>query len=371
MARRVSTAAWLALIYGGLIVYGSLYPFAGWRLPGAELTDWFTLPLPRWRIPFDMWANFLGYIPLGVLVYVGALRSGWRWWQVALAAVLGPTLLSYVMEVLQHGMPGRFPSLLDWGLNSAGGLAGVLVAMLAQALGLLRAWGGARARWFAPDSGGALALLAVWPACLVFPLPLPLGLGPPWERLRETALVWLDGIDWAEGFAQLLANIPPPMQTLPPPLEGAVTMLGLLAPIWLAYAVMPPSRRRLVMVPGALVLGLGGATASAALNFGPAHALTWIGPAVLPAGLAAALLALLSWRAPVRLAAALAMVAALLLMGLVAQAPADPYYASSLQAWEHSRYVRFHGLALWLGWLWPVAVAGWGLVRLLRRRSLQ
>jgi len=55
------------------------------------------------------------------------------------------------------------------------------------------------------------------------------------------------------------------------------------------------------------------------------------------------------------------------LMVLVAQAPADPYFASSVQAWEHSRYVRFHGLAQWLGWLWPVAAAAWCVGRLVRR----
>jgi hypothetical protein len=48
----------------------------------------------------------------------------------------------------------------------------------------------------------------------------------------------------------------------------------------------------------------------------------------------------------------------------VAPAPADPYFAQSLQAWEQGRFVRFHGLAQWVGWLWPYAAMSWLLSRL-------
>ena len=42
-------------------------------------------------------------------------------------------------------------------------------------------------------------------------------------------------------------------------------------------------------------------------------------------------------------------------VALVAQAPSDPYYAESLQQWEQGRFIHFHGLAQWVGWLWPFA----------------
>ena len=48
----------------------------------------------------------------------------------------------------------------------------------------------------------------------------------------------------------------------------------------------------------------------------------------------------------------------------MAQAPADPYFALSLQAWEQGRFIRFHGLAQWIGWLWPFAALVWMLLRL-------
>ena len=36
----------------------------------------------------------------------------------------------------------------------------------------------------------------------------------------------------------------------------------------------------------------------------------------------------------------------------------------TLQGWEQGRFVRFHGLAQWVGWLWPYAAMAWLLGRL-------
>ena len=49
------------------------------------------------------------------------------------------------------------------------------------------------------------------------------------------------------------------------------------------------------------------------------------------------------------------------------QAPASPYFAESLQAWEQGRFIRFHGLAQWVGWLWPYAALVYVLLRVSRR----
>jgi (2Fe-2S) ferredoxin len=53
---------------------------------------------------------------------------------------------------------------------------------------------------------------------------------------------------------------------------------------------------------------------------------------------------------------------------LLNQAPASAYFAHTLQAWEQGRFIRFHGLAQWLGWLWPYAVLVYVLLRVSRRR---
>jgi hypothetical protein len=54
----------------------------------------------------------------------------------------------------------------------------------------------------------------------------------------------------------------------------------------------------------------------------------------------------------------------------VAQAPSDPYFAQSLKAWERGRFVRFHGLAQWVGWLWPYLAMLWLLTRMGGRDTL-
>jgi hypothetical protein len=78
---------------------------------------------------------------------------------------------------------------------------------------------------------------------------------------------------------------------------------------------------------------------------------------------AASLLSLLLAFVPPKGVAAAGLVALTMLVALVNQAPTDPYYAESLQAWEQGRFIRFHGIAQWVGWLWPFA----GLVYLLAR----
>ena len=61
-----------------------------------------------------------------------------------------------------------------------------------------------------------------------------------------------------------------------------------------------------------------------------------------------------------------------LLLALVVQlfmlntAPASPYFDQTLQTWEQGRFIRFHGVVQWLGWLWPFAALIFGM-RLLAR----
>jgi hypothetical protein len=112
------------------------------------------------------------------------------------------------------------------------------------------------------------------------------------------------------------------------------------------------------------VLGIGGMTLSTWLNFGPTHALAWLGPTATPGLALGLLMALALTPLPRRLVAGLGLVALTGLVVAVAQAPANPYFSQSLQAWEQGRFVRFHGLAQWVGWLWPYAALLWLLSRL-------
>jgi hypothetical protein len=131
-----------------------------------------------------------------------------------------------------------------------------------------------------------------------------------------------------------------------------------------AYAVMPAGWRRVAVAAGAWALGLLGMTLSTVLNFGPSHALGWLAPSTLPGLGLGMLLALLAAALPLRVVAGAGLMALTGLVVGVAQAPADPYFAQSLQAWEQGRFVRFHGLAQWVGWLWPYGAMAWLFTRL-------
>lgn len=353
-----------------LVAYASLYPFSGWRWPaGSGLTSLLSLPWPPWLTPLDEGLNFLGYLPLGLLLALAALRSGWRMHAALLLALLLPALLSYVAEVLQHLLPTRHPSLKDWLMNTLGAAAGAVLASLVHASGLLQRWQRLRQRWFLPQSAGAVALLALWPFGMLFPTPVPWGLGQVGNRLRELLQGLLQDVPWTEGAAALLAPAPV-LQPLSPLAERLTEMLGLLSPMLLACAVLRPGLPRLVLAAGALLLGFAAMTLSTLLNFGPAHALAWLTPAATMAALGASLAALLAALLPQRLVMALALVTLTALLVLVHQAPTDPYFAQTLQAWELGRWVNFHGLAQWVGWLWPFAAIAWLLVRISTRERL-
>ncbi len=78
-------------------------------------------------LPADMIVNLLGFVPLGVLLalWVGAAR--WTVF-VLLALVIGS--ISAGIETFQLSLPSRTSSVLDFGLNVLGGVAGMLLTTL-------------------------------------------------------------------------------------------------------------------------------------------------------------------------------------------------------------------------------------------------
>lgn len=364
--RAGSAARPLLLAWIALIVYASLYPFVPWQWPpGAAPAELLRLRWPRHFIGFDIASNLLGYLPLGFLVFVVRMRRRDGAPAALLAAAASGALLAYAMEVAQHLLPQRVPSLLDAVLNAAGAAGGALLAWAFDRLGWLQRWRRARDRWFDRGSAGAAALLLLlWPAALLFPAPVPLGLGRVGAALRQLLAGWLGDLAGAQSLVDWLARPDAATARLPLPVEALVTVLGLLAPCLLALAAARPGRRHGGPVGWIALAAIGTTTLSTALNFGPEHALAWVTPvtaAALAAGVGLALAA--QWLSP-RPAAVLAVVDLIGLLVLVHDAPADPYFALSLQGWEQGRFVRFHGAAQWVGWLWPYAALAWLLARL-------
>ncbi len=366
------TSAWpLAQAYAALIVYASLYPFDGWRLQGIAPWEFLASPWPKYWTAFDLTANMAGYAPLGFLLALAHLRGAGmriagRGWAVAVAAMLG-TALSLAMEALQTYLPSRVPSNLDFGLNVLGALAGAVLATGMERLGAIDHWSRFRGRWFVPEARGALVLLALWPLALLFPASVPLGLGQVFERLEAALADWL--LDTP--FLEWLPVRDLELQPLVPGAELLCVALGALVPCLLGYSVMPSVRRRAVLAGAVLAAGVGATALSTTLSWGPAHAWSWL---TLPVRLglgAGGVLALLLLPLPRRGCAALVLVAVVVHLSLLNQAPASAYFAHTLLEWEQGRFIRFHGLGQWLGWLWPYAVLAYVLVRACRpdRRS--
>ena len=363
------TTAWpLALIYAALIVYASLFPFTGWRDQGLAPWSYLMAPWPRYWTGFDLGINVVGYLPLGFLLAVALLRSRPAWPATAavLAGGLGGAGLSFVMESLQSYLPARIPSNLDLGLNALGALAGAVVAAGLVRIGLVSRWERARGRWFLDESRGALVLLALWPPALLFPAAVPFGLGQVFERLEEALAHWLMDTPFLEWLPLRQFELQP----LVPAGEMLCVALGLLVPCLLAFTVARSLPRRALLAVGVLLAGVGASALSAALSWGPLHAWAWIGPPVLAGMALAAVLALGLLRVSRRLGMALLLLAVALHLSLLNQAPLNAYFALTLATWEQGRFIRFHGLAQWLGWLWPFAVLLHAVAALSRRPAL-
>ena len=361
------TSAWpLAQAYAALIFYASLYPFTGWRDQGIPPWEFLWSPWPKYWTGFDVAANAVGYAPLGFLLALSFLRRGSPRFApsnrsaATAAAVAAATALSLAMEALQTYLPSRVASNLDFGLNAGGALAGALAAAGLERFGAIDRWSRFRVRWFVEDARGALVLLALWPFALLFPAAVPLGLGQVFERLELALTDWL--LDTP--FLEWLPVRDVELQPLVPGAELVCVALGALVPCLLAYSVIQSPGRRAVFAVATVTVGIAATALSAALSWGPSHAWAWLS---LPVRLGLAiglLLALVLLAMPRRGCAALILLALMLHLSLLNQAPASAYFAHTLQAWEQGRFIRFHGLAQWLGWLWPYAVLLYVVLRL-------
>lgn len=360
-----SVALPLSLAYAALIVYASLYPFSEWRDQGIAPWAYLSAPWPRYWTGFDFGINVVGYLPFGFLSAIAVLRArpdagGVR---AVLRATAAGAAISFAMETLQSYLPARIPSNVDLGLNIAGAFVGAVLAAALERLGAVAHWHRTRSNWFVEDSRGGLVLLALWPPALLFPAAVTFGLGQVFERVETAISEWLldtPFIDWMP-LRQF------ELEPLVPGVELLCVMLGALVPCLLGFLVTPSIARRAILLPLTLLGGMAATALSAALSYGPEHAWAWLSLPV-QIGIAAALfVGVLLLGAPRRFCAALLLIALVVHLSLLNQAPESAYFAQTLATWEQGRFIRFHGLAQWLGWLWPFATLGYVLMALSSR----
>lgn len=162
--RRRGPAVWgdgVLLLYALFIVYASLHPFYGWRIPEAPF--WPSI-LPRYHTDFDDFINVAAYIPFGSLLASALARRHRSDLAAILAAAAAASACSMVMETAQWFLPGRVASVLDWACNTLGALAGALLSLSPPG----RRFGQVMHRWragFFPVDGtvdAGLIIVLIW-----------------------------------------------------------------------------------------------------------------------------------------------------------------------------------------------------------------
>lgn len=357
------TAAWpLALLYSGLIVYASLYPFAEWRDQGIAPWVYLLTPLSPYWTWFDIAINVIGYGPLGGLLALAAVRSG-RSPRALLVVTVCGLVLSLCMETLQNYLPARVSSNVDLFLNVLGTWLGAVGALALERMGAIDHWSRLRAYWFVPQARGGLVLMATWPLALLFPAAVPFGLGQVMVRLEEALAAEL--VDTP--FLTWLPLHSAPLRALAPGAELVCVFLGVLIPCLLAFCIGRGQWHRTALALLTVAVGVLTTALSSALSWGPQHAWAWAGlPAQVGVASATVVALLLAW-VPWRVSGALLLLALGLYLSLLNHAPESPYFSQTLQAWEQGRFIRFHGLAQWVGWLWPYATLAYVLTQIGRR----
>jgi VanZ family protein len=354
------TTAWpLALFYIALVVYASLYPFDNWRNPGVLPWVYLSQPLPKYWTWFDVFINIGGYAPLGFLGVLTALRTGNGKFAVVLVTFL-TFLLAMCLEGLQSYLPSRRASNVDLLLNAFGGWLGGITAWGLEKLGAIDRWSNFRRTWFVTQARGALVLLALWPVALFFPASVPLGLGQVLERVETSLGEALSGTPFLEWLPMRTVELQP----LLPGAELLCVLLGALIPVLMAYSVLRNFVQKTIFLIAILTIAIGATAISAGLTYGPEHALAWL---ILPVklGLVGALVAgVLCLFMSARSCIALLLLALVVQLFVLNLAPASVYFAQTLQTWEQGRFIRFHGVVQWLGWLWPFVAVGYVMGRI-------
>lgn len=329
----------LLLLYTAAIVYASLNPFLGWRVPEAILLfSW-----PKHWGSFDIALNVLAYVPFGAMV-AGYLSQRMTVDtpsdRIALRTIVLGTVLSVSMEILQTMLPQRVSSPLDVLTNSMGTLAGAVFVLSDAGHRWQVQLMGTRDRWMQPS------------------------------RMRKAAIILC--LAWL--FAQLNPLVPlfdagefvPPHLTKEPhdPYEPWVflpfafgILLNACGFAMFLSLVLRPGRRLIAGVMAMVAAGFVGKAVMAALMIRAPQFAEWLSPAAVT-GVAVAGLAFwvlhripLRWRA---LITALLLFAGTLLARLTSDAGAMDA-AFKLLNWPHGHVATFAGLTHWVYEAWPVA----------------
>lgn len=337
--------AWiLAVAYLLVVVYASLRPFLGWRMPPEEILHFLTAPWPRFTSLPDVAVNVAAYVPLGLLLSIG-LGARFGPGRGAVTATLVAMLLSLLMESLQMFLPVRIASNIDLLANGLGALVGAMAApLLAPSRMLGATLHIARDRMFregmVADAG--FIVLMLWLITQFHPTAQLFGTG----AFRAT-------FDLPAYFVHT------PLLALGS--EAAVVTLNLLGVGLMLSALLRGAPRPMLVSGSTAGAALAVKWLTAALLVQASASFTWLTPGVL-AGIAVGsvlLFAAIRLRERTRLGvAAICIVAATAVINF---APENPYQNIPPLFLERgsSHFLNFSGIVRALSELWPLLAIGY------------
>ena len=333
---RSRLAAFVALAYTLVIVYASLQPFIGWRIPPEALFYFLTAVWPRYITASDITLNVVAYVPFGAMLVI-ALRPHHAGFFGGLMAITLAALLSLTLESVQMFLPARIASNLDLLANAGGAAIGVMVGWLFGLAPVTR-----RHRLIRTDVLGdcGLIALATWLFIQFDPSTLALASGDWREWLR---------------FKPWFAYVPTTYQTVETCIGAlAAIALGLLA------AQITVNRTAAAMVVAATIAFTLIAKSAAVWSLARAASpLQWLTPG-LSEGLliGTAVIALLIWLPPAW-RSAMAIVCLLATVVLVNITPENPYQTmpSFLKGSQQTHLSSFSNIVHLLSQLWPFATS--------------
>lgn len=331
--------AWtLAVAYLLVVVYASVQPARGWRIPPAEVLNFLGAPWPRYVTFDDLLLNVLAYVPAGFLLAL-ALRPHVRQHLAALLAILAGVALSIALEYVQTFLPGRVASNVDVLTNSFGAVVGALAAPLfgpTRQLGKrLFVW---RDRWFASgmlaDTG--VVLVALWMLTALHPTAQLFGTGD-WRSVFDLPVRWLHTPQLA------LAA------------EATVVALNLIG-LGLLVATLARHRAGTTRLITAAVLFALALKTVAATGVKTPTPWNWLTPGVTLGLLVGAALLYPLLRVPRRVAAAAGACAIALAVAVINLAPSNPYLSVPrvFLAGGASHFLSYSGIVRTLSQVWPV-----------------
>jgi VanZ family protein len=333
----------LVALYAAAIAFASLQPFGDWMTPLPDTPFWLLGPYPPKTPRFDVIANFLTYVPLGVFASLMSRRATAL--GCLLMALLTGAAVSFAMETMQWYMPPRYANVIDFVSNSLGALAGGVLGAAYTSSPLRSALRATRPRFVLPGTIGdvGMALLAMWLVAQLNPAIPPFALTFDPEPLLGTAT--------AERTQDLAATL----------IEAAQSAFQLLG-VGLFVALLVREKRfasgAAMLLVGLALLLKGGA---AILLLKPTAFVSWLSPGVL-LGLAAGALLLLPATMLPRPAQVAVCAVALLSSLLVPLLAPDLMFASpplTLFNWRYGHLLNFNGLTRIVLVAWPLAAAAW------------